>query len=49
MALENIKAEQPEVEETAEFDLGEYMQPAAATKPRIHVAPGESACISCEG
>lgn len=42
-----------EVNTEVDFDLGDYIQPstqhASTAKPRIHLAPGESVCISCEG
>lgn len=31
-----------------DFELPE-VKGAPATKPRIHQAPGESTCVSCEG
>lgn len=34
--------------EVPEFDLP-VDESAAKAKPRIHIAPGDSACISCEG
>ena len=32
-----------------DFELPETPADVAKVKPRIHVAPGESVCISCEG
>ena len=51
MALENnsVVVENTTDEEVdTSFDLP-VVESAAKARPRIHVAPGESACISCEG
>lgn len=37
-----------ENKEIPDFDLP-VDETTAKAKPRIHIAPGESACISCEG
>jgi len=38
-----------EIETEIDFDLPEVPKDIAKAKPRIHQAPGDSKCVSCEG
>lgn len=48
MTNENQVVEETKVDELADFDLP-IDESGPKVAPRVHMAPGDSACISCEG
>lgn len=46
--VEGTEVTNPETEDETSFDLP-IDETAPKAKPRVFMAPGESACVSCEG
>jgi hypothetical protein len=42
-------SKEQEKEKEVDFDLPDVSNTGGVAKPRIHQAPGDSKCVSCEG